>query len=250
MCLSVSLSLSSITRNLYCAPLVQTITCSKTQLIPLGLLPQSANSYFHQVHCKTASFLNMLFWWYCRFLWLYRRKSSASFILQYRTSVIYQVLYPLLHYFFFLHYFSSMALSSLILSYLSILLTTNATSYNRLLQSLMFEVVMYWITLLTLLVSVCTIHLSHVFSDGNASLILLFSTSLILNSIACCSSVRFLSCNSCPLIVPSDSAASMLSSLVSPLYSPVQSHSNLHKIYCQRCLFRTIQCTLHQLILD
>ena len=64
-------------------------------------------------------------------------------------------------------------------------LTTNATAYSRLLPSLMLEVVMYWISLLTLLLSVCTILMSHAhaFSDGNSSIVLLFSICLILNSI-------------------------------------------------------------------
>ena len=114
-------------------------------------------------------------------------------------------------------------------------LTTNATAYNRLLlQSVILEVLM--LLLLTFLVSVCTILLSHCLRDDNASLVLLFSTSLILNIIACCSSVRFLSCKSSPSFVRSDSASFMLSSLhsvplVSPLYLPAQSYSNLHKCF-------------------
>ena len=50
-----SLSPSSTIRNLYCAPLVQTVTCSKPQLIPLELVPPSAHSSSHQILCKTAS---------------------------------------------------------------------------------------------------------------------------------------------------------------------------------------------------
>ena len=118
----------------------------------------------------------------------------------------------------FLPFFSSMALSSLILSYLSIFLifpnrslTTNATVYNKL-----------------LIVDFACFSLHYpiftFFSNENTSLVLLFSTSLILNSIACCSSsVRFLCCNSSPSFVMSDSAASMLSysvSLMPHLCSP------------------------------
>ena len=105
------------------------------------------------------------------------------------TSVI--LLRAGLHFFMLfsmLQYYIS--LSSLILSFTfpfpNRSMTINATAciyHNRLLQSVMLEVVMYGTTLLTLLVSVCTILLSHAFSDGNASLVLFVSTSLILNSI-------------------------------------------------------------------
>ena len=55
VCLSVYLLPSSTTRNLYCASLVQTITFSKTQLIPLALVPVCGHESFLQVLCKTGS---------------------------------------------------------------------------------------------------------------------------------------------------------------------------------------------------
>ena len=70
----------------------------------------------------------------------------------------------------------------------------------------MLVVVMYCTTLLTLIISVCTILWSHTFMDGNAPLGLLSSNFSILNSMACCSSFRFHSSSCSPSFVQSDSA--------------------------------------------
>ena len=86
----------------------------------------------------------------------------------------------------------------------------------------------------------------------------------ILNSTACCSSVRFLSCTSSPSFVPSAEpfpathylfplsiyCCILLHSLflVSPLYALTQSPYNLRKMFRRHFLFKTIQCTLLQLL--
>ena len=123
----------------------------------------------------------------------------------------------------------------------------NKNSWRQI-YKLAFQYSWLWVNYLLLLCRVLTIYitiqsalilLSRAFSDGNASLALLFSSSLILNIITSCSSGRFLSCN-LPYFIYPVRFCCLYAVVFYTLFlwctfqsNPIQyftSHSNLHNI--------------------